>query len=84
MAAGQAGVWEASAFPSGLATPSTAPRFLLPRAARPQHLQPQGDGQFTDSAPPRVGTAKAPAPPRRLALLLAVAMGTAELRLRRP
>lgn len=84
MAGGQARVWGASAFPSGLATPSTVPRFLLPRATRPEHLQPPSSGQFTDSAPPRVRTAKAPAPPRRLALLFAVAMGTAVLRLRRP
>lgn len=84
MAAGRAGVWGASAFPSGRATPSTVPRFLLPRATRPQHLQTPGGGQFTDSAPPRVRTAKAPAPPRRLALLLAVALATAASRLRRP
>lgn len=84
METGQAGVWGANAFPSGRVTPSTAPRFPLPRATRPQHLQPPGGRQFTDSAPPRVRTLKAPAPPRLLALLLAVAVGIVVLRLRRP
>lgn len=84
METGQARIWGASAFPSGRATPSTGPQVpALWNHATTAPTTTDG-GQFTDSAPPKVRTAKAPAPPRRLALLLAVAMGTAVLPLRQP
>lgn len=84
METGQARIWGASAFPSGRATPSTGPQVPAPSDHAATAPTTTDGGQFTDSAPPKVRTAKAPAPPRRLALLLAVAMGTAVLPLRQP